>query len=266
MKLNKFKAIIWLHILRLWRYKYSAFNMALNTTLWISIFLLGAIMFMPPEKLPMGMPLIFWGITLWTILSNSVFLIGGWTNFYVSMGFIEEHMLTNTSPTHVLVGRAYTGLSVSGMAILLIYIVLSSLLGMGGEIVSDPLLLITGLIIFIIMSISYGLSLSALSFRTGVPGTLLDVSNFILFIIGGIATPVSMLPKPMDIIALLTPYSYPAEIVRYASIGYKPYLPLNITILIGIMYAIAMAITALYLMRRAETYVKLNGVRAIGRM
>jgi len=266
MNLNEVKAILWLHIIRLWRYRYSAINIALNTTLWVTIFLLGAIMFMPPEKLPSGMPLVFWGIAMWTILSNCVFLIGAWTNFYISMGFIEEHMLMNISSSKILVGRAVAGLSVSTIAIILIYFVLSSFIGLSGKVISDPILLIIGLTLFIIMSLSYGLILSALSFRTGVPGTLLDISNFIVFIIGGIATPVAMLPKPINLIALLIPYSYPAELVRYASIGYKPYMPINMELLIGVILTTAMALISIYLMKWAETYVRWNGVKAIGRM
>lgn len=266
MLFHRVKAIIWLHLIRLWRYKYSAFNMALNTTLWVAIFLLGALMFMPPENLPIGIPLAFWGIAMWTIMSSCVWLIGAWTNFYISMGFIEEHLLVNVSSSKVLVGRAITGLSVSTIAIILIYFALSSLTGISGGVINDPLLIIFGISIFIIMSLSYGLILSALSFRTGIPSVLLDIFNFIIFIVGGIATPILMLPGLVKQITFMIPYSYPAEIVRYAAVKYPTFIPLEMNIFISVFLAFIMAITSLFLMRWAESYVRKHGVKAIGRM
>lgn len=266
MNFNRIKAILWLHIIRLWRYKYSAINMALNTTLWIAIIILGALMFMSQEDLPIGIPLAFWGIAMWTILSSCVWLIGAWTNFYISMGFVEEHMLVNTSSSKVLVGRAITGLSISTLAIIFIYYVLSSITGFEKGLVKDPLLILLGLIIFVVMAISYGLVLSALSFRTGVPGPILDISNFIFFIAGGIATPVSMLPSPVKEISLLIPYAYPSELVRYGAMGFEPYLPLNIDLMISIALALVMAMIAYTLMNRVEAYVRMHGVKAVGRM
>jgi|Deesub1362B_J571_1020462.scaffolds.fasta_scaffold00003_569 ABC-2 type transport system permease protein len=266
MSIYKLKAVIWLHLLRLWRYKYSAVNMALNTTLWVTIFILGALMFMAPEDLPRGVPLAFWGIALWTILSSCVWLIGGWTNFYVSMGFVEEHILVNTSSSRVLVGRAITGLSISTLAIILIYYVLSALIPVTWGLEIHIQLLVLGLLSFIVMALSYGLILSALSFRTGVPGVLLDISNFIVFIIGGIATPVSMLPPPIRNIALVIPYSYPSELVRYGASGIEPYLPIDQVAFIALSISILMGIFSLWLMRWAEAYARKHGVKAIGRM
>jgi len=262
----RFKAIIWLHSLRLWRYRYSFINMALNSTLWVTIFLLGALMFMPKEELHVGMPLAFWGIAMWTIMSNSVWLIGAWTNFYISQGFVEEHMLVNISSANVLVGRVIPGLSVSTVAIILIYFILSAITGGVTEIARHPAMLIIGLLLLTIMSLSYGLILASISFRTGVPMVLLDLSNFIIFIIGGIATPVSILPTPIRTIAIIIPYSHPAEIVRYGAIGFETYLPLSFEMILSILIALAMSLTALKMIRKAEEYVRKHGVKAIGRM
>lgn len=253
-------------MLRLWRYRYSFLNMALNSTLWVTIFLLGAIMFMPSERLHEGFPLIFWGITMWTIMSNSVWLIGGWTGFYITMGLVEEHLIAGTSSTPILIGRTIPGLSVSTAVILLIYFVLSSMIGTSTSIVVNPPLLLLGLILLTIMSISYGLILSAISFRTGIPPVLLDIANFIVFIIGGIATPIASLPPEIRTITFLIPYSYPAEIVRYAAIGYEPILSLELELLVSSIVSSMMLASALYAMRLAENYIKKNGLKAIGRM
>ena len=262
----RLKAIVWLHVLRLWRYRYSFINMALNSTLWVTIFLLGALMFVPPEDLPSGMPLVFWGITMWTILSNSVWLVGAWTGFYISMGLVEEHMLVGISSSRVLVGRAIPGLSVSAAVILLIYYVLSSIVGVSRGIAEYPHLLVLGLSLLTVMALSYGLILSAISFRTGVPPVLLDIANFVVFIVGGIATPVSSLPPTLQKVAVLIPYSYPAEIVRYAAIGYKPFFALEVEVAVSVIVSAFMAALSLYLMRRSEEYIRRNGLKAIGRM
>ena len=87
----KVKAVLWLHILRLWRYKFSFINNVFSIMLWITIFVLGALMFIPKEQMSYVAPITFWGIVMWNIMSNSVWFIGGWSWFFISQGFVEEH-------------------------------------------------------------------------------------------------------------------------------------------------------------------------------
>jgi len=263
---RKVKAVVWLHTLRMWRYKYSFLNMALSTIMWIMIFILGALMFLPGGEVQKALPAIFWGVAMWNIISSAVWLIGGWTNFYLTQGFFEEHVVVNTSSFLVLSFRAMTGLLMSTVAIGFTYLVISSMSTENILVAQNPTFMVLGLVLLIVMALSYGLTLSALSFRVGVPHMMLEIMNFLVLIVGGLATPVSKLPEPMRYVALVIPYSHPAELVRYGTIGIKPYLPLEITITTTVFLTLVMLIVAVFSMRWVERYVRKNGLKAIGRM
>ncbi len=259
-------AIVWLHLLRLWRYKFSFLNSILTTILWLTIFVLGALMFIPKEQWSLMAPIALWGIIMWQFLSTSVWYIGGWTWFFVSQGFVEEHLLTNTSPAPVLVGRALVGLTITVSSSLLVALVFTGLTGPEVLLVDNILYVALGLVLLCTMTISYGLYLAALSFRIGIPGTLLDIANFVSFILGGLAVPLSKLPPQLRSIALIIPYAHPAEIVRYGVRGLEPYLGLETEILVSTIVALAMATIAYLLFKYILRHVRRYGVRAIGRM
>ncbi len=264
---TKVRAFLYLHTLRTWRYKYSFINMTLNLGLWISIFILGALVFVPPENLPDTAPYIFWGVILWNVLSSCVWSLGGWTWFFLSMGMYEEHKLHNTSVVSVLAGRTITVLTDIALITPVMYFVVTKATGGSVTLVTNPAFIVGGFVAMFIMSLSYGLTLSELSLRIGVPGTLLDISNFLLLVMGGIAVPISKLPGPIQNIAVLIPYAHASELVRYGATGMETYLPLHVEVVIVMILSTSMMVSALALYRYVEDhYLRRYGPRAIGRM
>jgi ABC-2 type transport system permease protein len=263
----KLKAILYLHALRTWRYKYSFINGSINTMLWVTIFLLGAILFAKPEDLPRIAPVMFWGVSAWNIVSYTVLFIAGWTTwFLVTTGLVEEHFLHNTSLSTLLSGRLVSVVFESVIAIALVYFVLSSVVE-GMDVVDNPLFIVYGLACMVAMALGYGLVLSAAGLRLSIPGTLLDISNFVVFIVGGIATPIEMLPKPLRLVAIAIPYSHAAEVLRYGAVGIEPYLGLGLeAALSGILAAGMLAAGLLYYKYVEDRYVRIHGVKGIGRM
>lgn len=263
----RIRPILYLHLLRTWRYKYSFINSTLNIALWMAIFILGALVFVPPEQLPTTAPYIFWGVVLWTLLSSSVWYIGGWMWFFLSLGMIEEHMIHNMRVMPVLIGRIITVTVQLALVTPVMYVIVSYATGGSIPLIHNPVILAYALVSMIIMSISYGLILAAISIRTGVPGALLDISNFLLFIMGGIAVPVTNLPDILKKFAMFVPYSHPSELVRYAAAGITPYLPLWIELTVSGIVAAAMLIATYLIFRYIEDhYLRIQGPRAIGRM
>lgn len=265
--LAKLLAVIYLHGVRTWRYKYSFINSSINTMLWITIFLLGVIMFVPAKELPVVAPQVFWGITVWNLITYTVIYISGWTTwFLVSMGLVEEHMLHGLGLPLLLAGRLVTVLAESAIAVPLVYFVLRGVAG-PMRLVENPWLLLYGLVAAEAMALGYALVLATLALRLSIPGPMLDITNFILFIVGGIAAPVAKLPAQLRVVALLTPYSHAAELVRYAATGTKPYLGLLTETFISGALAVAMPLAAYAFYRFVEKhYLRRYGVRGVGRM
>jgi len=261
-----FRAILWVHTLRLWRYRYSLVNMALNTMLWLLVFLLGALMFLPREKLASAATIAFWGLSMWQIMSTTVWLVGGWAGFALVLGVFEEHMLLGVPLSAFFAGRVIPGMAVAWLGIGLVYFTMSEVLGYAVASPKDPLLLAYGLVLMVVMASSYGLCLAALSIRIGVPGVMLDIMNFAFFVVGGIATPVEALPDALRLVALMVPYSHAAEIVRCGAVGLPPHLGLGPELLVATVLACAMAFLASIAHELATAYARRNGIKGIGRM
>ncbi|RLI25920.1 hypothetical protein DRO58_05940 [Candidatus Bathyarchaeota archaeon] len=263
---RRLKAILWLHLLRLWRYRVSLLNSALSTNLWILLFLLGALMFTPSHTMAETVSVAFWGIVMWSIISNVVSLISGWTRFYLSQGFVEEHMLADTSPFLVLLCRPITGLSMSLLTVAFIYFIIEALSAIPIAAAVEPIILVLGILFLMAMSTSIGLILAALSFRIGVPGMFVEILNFTLLIVGGLMAPIANLPDYLRSIAVFIPFSYPAELIRLGVAGLKPWLPLDVLISISSALCITVSLLAFIVMVWMEDHVRRHGLRAIGRM
>jgi len=265
--LRQLIAVLYLHGIRTWRYKYSFINSSLNTMLWITIFLLGVIMFVPEHELPVVAPQVFWGIALWNLISYTVIYVSGWTTwFLVTTGLVEEHLLHGLSVPMLLAGRLVTVIAEAAIATPLVYLVLRGVAG-PMKLVDNPLLLVYGLATAEAMALGYALLLATLALRLSIPGPMLDITNFILFIVGGIAAPVARLPGPLRTVALLTPYSHAAELIRYAATGAKPYLGTWSEILISGALGAALLLTAHAVYKLVESkHLRRYGVRGVGRM
>ncbi len=257
----KIKAIIILHTIRLWRYGMGFLNMILSQTLWILLFILGILLFVPPDHLTTALRLAYWTIAAWTIISSFTSLIGGWTNFFIMMGMVEEHIIRNTSPFTAIVGRVLTGTTISFVIIIVMGYFLGDIFGKDLMTFKDPILIVVGFTFLIIESLSYALSISAASMRTSVSQQFLEILNF--GIIGILIIPISMLPSRIRIPYLLIPYIAPVYLMKVA-VGAEQSILLSEAFLISIAESSAMVLFALGLMRSVEYYIKKNGTRAIG--
>ncbi len=263
----KLKAILYLHALRTWRFKYSFINSTINIGLWVAIFILGALIFVPKEEIPATAPYMFWGVVLWTVMSSSVWSVGGWTWFITSLGMYEEHTLHGTSLAALLSGRSLTVATDTALITPVMYFLVQGVAGGDVRLISNPAFIAYGVIAMFIMSLAYGLTLSAVSMRIGVPGTLLDISNFLFLVIGGMTIPVSKLPGGMKYVALSIPFSYPSEVVRYGATGLPTYLPLwEEAALTGVLATTMITFAALLFRHVEMNYLRKQGPRAIGRM
>ncbi len=261
-----FKAILWLHLLRLFRYKYSFVNYIIINILWYMIFLLGALMFVPSNRFSEMAIITFWGIVLWTIMENSVWLIAGWTWFVLAIGIVEEHIIHGVNPLLFIAGRFLTGSSVSLATLPLVMIIFAGIVGEKIFSIYNIVYLLLGLALMLLYSVLYALILAALSFRTEIPGTMLDIINIFMYIGGGLGIPVSYMPDPVKPIILFIPYTHAAEITRYGILGLEPYIGLSNEVLASTMYLCVLAILCIAIVGYVTRHIRIHGVRAVGMM
>ncbi|RLG80921.1 MAG: hypothetical protein DRO13_02510 [Thermoprotei archaeon] len=265
-KLSVLRAIIWLHLLRLLRYKYGFLNMILTDTMWYMIFLLGALMFVPKYEFEVAAVITFWGIVLWIVLNDWVWLIGDWTWFAISAGLVDEHIVYGVNPLTFIGGRVLTASLVTCISLPVVLTIFSSIAGTAIFTVYSPVYLVLGFSLMIVYSTMYALLLVALSLRTSVPSIMLDVSTVILYIVGGLGVPVNRMPEPMRIFSILIPYTHAAEIVRYGALGLKPYYGLELELLFSLVHVAALGVISIATIRYSLNHVRRYGVRAVGVM
>ena len=263
---RQFRAMAWLHLVRTSRYAFGMLNWALVDALWVSIYVLGALSFTDPREYPVVAPAVFWAVVAWSLMSTPVWTVGNWARFYVAMGVFEEHELAGASHSLFLSFRSLPAVAVGLASSAVVGAFVALVTGAPVLEARDPLLLAASLAAVHAVALLYSLTLAFLSLATRTPAPLLDFLNFLLFIAGGIAAPLSRLPGPLRAFALATPYSHPAELMRHAAVGMETYLPPPAHGALTLAWLAALTLvwraTSRYMLARARR----EGVRGVGRM
>ncbi len=262
MNTVEFKGIIWLHTLRLWRYKWSFLNTVMSEVMWMFVFILGILLFVPNEYMAVACKGAFWVIVSWQIISQISTMMGGWMQFFISIGMIEEHILRGISPFKVIIGRVIPGLSVTAGTTLFMAFILNTTFKTNVTLMDNPALVGLGLAFLMVQALSYGLILSAISIKTGVPHSMLEVTNFL--VIGLLLIPMENFQFPLNLILLAIPYVAPVTLIKDGAFG------ASVLIMESIILSLAISSVFVYLaikfMKSAEKQIKTQGVRAVGLM
>jgi len=258
-------AFAWLHLIRTSRFIYSIINWGVVDFLWMSLYVLAALVFTEPSSYPVMVPTVFWALIAFSLMSTPIWTIGNWIRFYVNMGLFEEHELRSASHTLFLSMRSLPAIPMALVSALAASAFLYSVTHVNPLTAANPFLLLASLVSILLLSTLYSLTVAYLSLATQAPAPLLDFMNFFLFVAGGIAVPVARLPGPLRIVAILTPYSHPAELLRYSVVGMTPYMGVSGEALatlafMGLMSGILIAVSRVTLAR-----VRMWGIRGIGR-
>ncbi len=255
------KAVLMLHTIRLWRYKWSFLNMILAEAAWIFLFVLGALLFVPKEQLGSAVKVSFWILAAWSLISNFSSLIGGWMSFFISIGMVEEHLLRGFSPFKALLGRIITGSSVMFASLLFMALLVRGAFHVNLLSIKSPLLTFIGIILLALESISYGFSVAAISMRTSIPNFLLEILN--LGMIGLMMIPLSSIPGRVRLLYLCIPYMAPAYLIKLSVLKDSDYM-VKEAVLISLTIMALMLTVALAFMKYVDRWVRKNGVKAVG--
>ncbi len=212
-------AMAWAHGVRLWRMKWNLASYAVVTTLWMLIYSYAVIAFTGPSDLPRVVPSIFWALVAWVLLSTPLYAVGNWVKSYINLGLLEQNEVAGASHRLFLVMRVPPALAAATAAAIVAGILLYTSSGVTPLRASNPLLLAAGLLLVLSASAVYSLLLADLSILTRIPPNLIDFLSLLVFIAGGLAAPLESLPRPVQPLALLVPYSHAGEIIRLAAVG-----------------------------------------------
>jgi ABC-type polysaccharide/polyol phosphate export permease len=200
---------------------------------------------------------LFLGMIVGGLVSTAFWEIAFSFKREMDAGTLEPAWLTPTSPETLVIGRAISGLLISGIAS-------AVLLGLGivvfgasvspGIVLALPALLLAA---FSMIGIGYLVASAVLLIRE--PTFLVDATNFLFAMASGVAFPVLVLPIFVRWVAYLLPTTYALDLLRAHAIGARPLLPLWMEWLALVGFALVMLWIGRLVFARTERRMRVQG-------
>jgi len=170
----------------------------------------------------------FYGMATWDWAAEIRWMINeGRVDYYIASGagFLPHYL-----------GLLPVSLMWLGISLTVNYTVLSLLWAPPKLLLVDPLIFIYGFLMLLLCLIGYALILGGTMLSTGVTGFIIEIVSFILPIATGGLLPLRYMPEPLKSIALATPFSYPAELIRFSLLGIEPVVGVWRTVVLSLLY------------------------------
>lgn len=234
----------------------------ISLSLWLLIFLTPMSLFLGGEHDPSTVASYgFTAILIFLLYSIATWDFAAELRFLINQGVLEYYLATNSGILPHYMGLMPVSLMWLLVALSINYIVLSIVIKPPLLIVHNPLYLLLSLIMLFIVLISYALLLGGTLISSGSSGFIIEIIGFVLPVATGGITPLSRLPVQFQLFALCTPFSYPAELIRYSILGFEPILSIEYLFTIGYGYStLFLLISILYFKYQLKKIMK-NGVR-----
>ncbi|MEM1696952.1 MAG: ABC transporter permease [Desulfurococcaceae archaeon] len=239
-----FKAYLLSEFLRSRGFIYGLVSLAL----WLSIFVLPMLLFIgetaDPSWVSAGM---FIGIMMFLFYSTASWEWAAELRWMISDGRIEYYVASGSGFLPHFLGVIPVSLIWLSLALFFNYVVLSAIITSPRLHVLNLPLFAYGLTLLIVCLMGYSLILGGTMISSGVSGFVVELISFVLPVATGGFLPLRMMPRQLQIFALCTPFSYPAEMIRYSILGIEPVLGLEKTVVIGTLYVfVFIAISSIY--------------------
>ncbi|MEM1918004.1 MAG: hypothetical protein QW504_04910, partial [Sulfolobales archaeon] len=149
------------------------------------------------------------------------------------------------------------------MALAIAYTIVSVFLGPPKVVLVDPVAFAIGVVSLLMVLMAYSFMLGGTLLAAGTAGPIIEFIGWILPIATGGLTPLSIMPKPLQVVAYLTPFSYPAELLRYSLGISNPVLEPSLVVILGATYStIFLGLSSIYLKHQVRRMLK-EGVRSV---
>lgn len=225
---------------------------------WLAVIMLPMTLFRNPET-PAGLisTYMFVGIAIFQAYSVSTWDWGWELRDSLFRGVLENVIVSGSSIFVMYVGIIPITISWLVLSLGITYVMLSALITPPTLQLANPALFLLGLTSLMMVLFAYAMILGSTLIASGTSGAIVDFVSWILPIATGGITPLANLPYMMRLIALSTPFSYPAELLRY-SLGLTTLMmPEEVMVAISILYPTAfLAFSYLYFKKQLRKLLK----------
>lgn len=225
---------------------------------WLAVIMLPMTLFRNPET-PAGLisTYMFVGIAIFQAYSVSTWDWGWELRESLFRGVLENVIVSGSSIFVMYVGIIPITVSWLMLSLGITYVMLSVLITPPTLQLVNPTLFLLGLTSLMMVLFAYSMILGSTLIASGTSGAIVDFVSWILPIATGGITPLASLPYTMRLIALSTPFSYPAELLRY-SLGLTTLImPEEVMVAISILYpTVFLAFSYLYFKKQLRKLLK----------
>lgn len=200
-------------------------------------------------------------ILLGTVLSNFILTVF-WGMGYalkndMDAGVLESNWLTPVSRLLILVGRTLTSLLTTAITSLIMLIIAGALFGFRPT--GNTLAAFLTAVPMLIGLYGFGFAFAGLVLLMREANTLVDVGSFLVQGFSGTNFPVQSLPTWLIPVALALPLTYGLDAVRGWLLQTKTILPLNVEIILLIVFMFVMLWFGAWIFYRVERRVRTLG-------
>jgi len=207
---------------------------------WLAILMLPMTLFRDPRT-PADIisTYMFIGIAIFQAYSVSTWDWGWELRDSLFRGVLENVIVSGSSIFVMYVGIIPITISWLILSLGITYSMLSVLVAPPSLQVVNPALFSLGLISLAVVLFAYAMILGSTLISSGTSGAVVEFISWILPIATGGITPLANLPPSMRFIALLTPFSYPAELLRHSLGLASLVLPEEVMVSTSVLYPTA---------------------------
>jgi len=201
----------------------------------------------------------YWGFIFLIIFSTSIWGIGQSIRNEQLQGTIEQLFLAPISRVSVISGR-FARTMITDLAIIVYTTVLLTGLSHGTITVQNPILLLAVYVLLQIAVFGFGLVFAAITFRLKSFNLLSNLAQFTVIGLCGLFFPLSILPTPILAVSMAIPFTYFADMFRYAGYGGQTLLNPALEMVVALALAVGIFLIGLSFFKATEKRAKERGL------
>jgi len=231
-----------------------------TTPAWLVLFITPILLFLPRDQWgdPRTLNFLFWGFILWDVVSAGLWSFGMAVRREQQMGTLEFLMLTNASRALLFSRSVYPRLISLALGLAYVYAFFRAIFGVE-VLLLDPLGAAAVLLAGMAASLGFGLVYGALVFNFKNVGPLNNILQFVLLGVSGVFFPPALYPEPLRTVALATPFTYVADLLRFYAMGAQTVLDPAAEWLVLTLYTAALLLAGVASLTLVERRLKKTG-------
>jgi ABC-type polysaccharide/polyol phosphate export permease len=240
----------WSEVKIYFRYRASMIIGLITTPMWVLFFVLNFNLFLPPAYRGLVQRSLMWSFIFLEMFSEAIWNLGMSLRRMKEMGIIE-HVIATGSLFSTLLGRLSR--IITDTIIYGIYMILFFYLALGVDIsIRSPVLFLISAAMALASCFGFSSIFSSLSYGRRNVAALINILQFPVMIASGIILPAWVLPPQLRIIALISPLTYPFDLMRNAATGEQTLLDIRLELFLSLISAIFMMLISKKFIERVE--------------